>query len=198
MKTSTTFAFAAIALVSASLVGVACSSSDPAPADDAGTTTDGQTTPTDGQTTPTDGGADTAVPPRDAAVPPPGATEYPAFEGKFVAYANGGSFFGYKEVANDVDTDASKVAGTVYTAYFNDSGNRFVVTLPNATPGTYDLSPTVKVEVTIVSGSNRVEGALAGGKIEVVEAGAKTLKARFYGDTSGVKVHGAIEAALVP
>jgi len=198
VKTRTALASAVCALALVGALVAACSSD--ATVTDAGTTADAST-PQDGSTsTPSDASAtpDTATPPRDAAVPPPGPTEFPAYEGSFVVYANGGKFFGFKEVAKDPDTDASKVTGTVYTAFFNDSGSRFIVTLPNATAGTYDLSPTVKVEVTVVSGAERAEGALANGKIEVAEAGAKKLKARFYGDVGGVKVHGAVDATLVP
>lgn len=183
--------------VATAIVGLfaACSSTPTAPADDAGTTTDARTTPTGtGTTTATPDSA----PPADAAVAPPGPTEFPAFEGAFVAYANGGKLFGYKGVAKDVDTDSSKVETNVYTGYFNDSGNRFVITLPNRTAGSFDLSPTVKVEVFVAQGGERAEGALAGGKLEVVEATDKKIKARFYGDTGGVKIHGAVDAVLVP
>ncbi len=197
MKPTVTFASCLFAIVSVGAVVGACSS-DSTPASDAGTTTDGQVSPTDAQTAADGSTPDTSTPAKDAAVPPPGATEFPAFEGAFVAYANGGKFFGYKEVAKDVDLDASKVTGNVYTAFFNDSGNRFVVTLPARTAGTFDLSATVKVEVSIALGADRAEGALANGKIEVVEAGDKKLKARFYGDTGGVKVHGAMDATLLP
>lgn len=180
-----------MALVASSFV--ACSSSAVTPVDDAGAATDARTA-TDTSTVSTPDAA-TAV---DAAVAPPGPTEFPAFEGAFVTYANGGKFFGYKGVAKDVDTDSSKVDVNIYTAYFNDSGNRFVITLPARTPGTLDLSGTVKVEISVPQGADRVEGALTAGKIEVVEATDKKIKARFYGETAGVKFHGAVDATLVP
>ncbi|HRG96972.1 MAG TPA: hypothetical protein PLR99_12035, partial [Polyangiaceae bacterium] len=145
------------------------------------------------------GTADAARP--DAAVPPPGPTELPSFEGALVLYANGGKFFGYKAVARSVDLDASKVdpATNTYSAYFDDSTNRVVVTLPSRTPGTLDLSAggPAKVDVLAV-GDDRAEGLLTGGKLEVVEATDKKLRARFYGDVGGVKVHGALDAVLVP
>jgi hypothetical protein len=191
--------FASLAVVaSVSALFVACSSS-PAVApidDDAGTTGDSGTTPVD-STAPDAATVDAQQP--DSAVPPPGPTEFPAFEGAFVAYANGGKFFGYKGVAKDVDTDSSTVAAAtnVYTVFFNDSANRVTITLPARTPATLDLSATAKVDVVVV-GQDRLAGELAGGKIEIVEATDKKIKARFYGDTGGVKVHGAVDAIVVP
>ncbi len=199
MKTKLFASLSAVASVSALALVVACSSS-PAVApidDDAGSTSDSSTTPTDSSTTQDASTADVQEP--DSAVPPPGPTEFPAFEGAFVAYANGGKFFGYKGVAKDVDTDSSTVvaATNVYTVFFNDSANRVTITLPARTPATLDLSATAKVEVVVV-GQDRLAGELAGGKIEIVEATDKKIKARFYGDTGGVKVHGAVDAVVVP
>lgn len=188
--------FGLLVLVCSALAIPACSSSETAPPEgDAGTST-----PTYARAATDTGTAPPASsePPKDAAVPPPGPTEFPAFEGAFVFFANGGPFFGVKEVAKDVDTDSSKVAGNVYSGYFNDSGARFVITLPARTPGTLDLSATAKVEVSLARGADRTTGELANGKVEVVEATDKKLKVRFYGDTSGVKVHGAVDAMLVP
>jgi hypothetical protein len=185
-----------LVLAFAALAVPACGSSETAPpADDAGTST-----PTDARAATDTGTAPPASsePPKDAAVPPPGPTELPAFEGAFVFFANGGPFFGVKEVAKDVDTDSSKIAANVYTGYFNDSGARFVITLPARTPATLDLSATAKVEVSLPRGADRTTGELSNGKLEIVEATDKKLKARFYGETSGVKVHGAVDATLVP
>ncbi|MBK6464623.1 MAG: hypothetical protein IPF92_27010 [Myxococcales bacterium] len=154
-------------------------------------------------TSPADAGAPDAARP-DAAVPPPGPTSFPAFEGGLVLYANGGKFFGYKAVAKSVDADASKVdaptpPSVAYYAYFDDSANRVVIALPNRTPGTLDLASgePAKVDVLVV-GDERAEGLLTGGKLEVVEATDKKLRARFYGDLGGVKVHGALDAVLSP
>lgn len=196
-------ATARLALVGALAALAGCSSTpagdppaDPAPLDAAAPRD--ATPPPDAA--PADAGtADAARP--DAAVPPPGPTELPSFEGALVLYANGGKFFGYKAVARSVDLDASKVdpATNTYSAYFDDSTNRVVVTLPSRTPGTLDLSAggPAKVDVLAV-GDDRAEGLLTGGKLEVVEATDKKLRARFYGDVGGVKVHGALDAVLVP
>mgnify|MGYP003377191402 CR=1 FL=1 len=192
-----TIAFASFTgIVLGGVLFSACSSSPSvAPLDDdAGAADARPTSTTDAVST----SAPDSAPAPDAAVAPPGPTEFPAFEGAFVTYANGGKFFGYKGVAKDVDTDSSKVETNVYTAYFNDSGNRFIITLPNRTAGTFDLSATVKVEVSVAQGAERAEGVLAGGKLELVEATDKKIKARFYGDTGGVKFHGAVDATLVP
>ncbi len=194
------------ALVLGALGQPACSStpaaSDPPDATvsgDASSASDAKAPP---DATPPDADAaqpDAAQP--DAAMAPPGPTELPAFEGALVTYANGGKFFGYKAVARTVDPDASKVdvPTNVYTAYFDDSTNRVFVTLPNRTPATLDLSATGPAKVDLgFGGADRVEGLLTSGKLEVVEATDKKLKARFYGEVAGVKVHGAIDAVLAP
>lgn len=197
-------ATARLALFGALAALASCSSTPAAePAGDASSPLDAATSLD--ATSPPDAAPAEAGPPDaarpDAAVPPPGPTDFPAFEGALVLYANGGKFFGYKAVARSVDGDASKVdpATNTYSAYFDDSANRVVVTLPNRTPGTLDLSAggPAKVDVLVV-GDDRAEGLLTGGKLEVVEATDKKLRARFYGDVGGVKVHGALDAVLAP
>lgn len=191
----------AVSLVA--LVALAGCSSTPVaePALDAAAPTDAAPPPVMADAAPlADAGATDAARP-DAAVPPPGPTEFPAFEGALVLYANGGKFFGYKAIAKSLDTDASKVeaATNTYSAYFDDSANHVLVTLPNLTPGTLDLTAggLAKVDVLVV-GDDRAEGLLTAGKLEVVEATNKKVRARFYGEVGGVKVHGALDVVLAP